>query len=72
MPLHCIAGNETIGFLRTAAQLSQPFWIGCGFVKPHLPHQFPDTWLDVVPALAEIELAENPYIPNNTVFKNGE
>jgi arylsulfatase A-like enzyme len=39
----------------------RPFWIGVGFVKPHMPHVFPKRFLDVVPALEETTLATNMY-----------
>jgi iduronate 2-sulfatase len=47
--------------LRTNGESGQPFWIGVGFVKPHMPHVFPAEFLDVVPATAEIEIATNQY-----------
>ena len=43
-----------------------PFWIGVGFVKPHMPHVFPAEFYDDVPALADIDLVSNGYAPNGT------
>jgi arylsulfatase A-like enzyme len=43
-----------------------PFWIGVGFVKPHMPHVFPAEFYEDVPALADIDLVANGYEPNGT------
>ena len=53
---------------RTDGQSGQPFWIGVGFVKPHMPHVFPEEFLDVVPQTADIEIATNQYMPKGTPF----
>ena len=37
-----------------------PFWLGVGFVKPHLPHVFPKKFGELVPSPSNIDLAPNP------------
>jgi iduronate 2-sulfatase len=54
--------------MRLRTGQGQPFWIGVGFVKPHMPHVFPAEFLDVVPPTAEIEIATNQYMPSGTPF----
>ena len=58
-------------FLASAAPLartgSQPFWIGVGFFKPHKPFIFPAELLQRMPALDEIQLAENGDTPRSMV-----
>ena len=46
-----------------AAQEAQPFWIGVGFVKPHMPHVFPAEYLDMVPPNEDIVLAKHQLPP---------
>ena len=41
----------------------KPFWIGVGFVKPHMPHVFPSKYLEQVPKKADIQLCTNPLPP---------
>jgi len=48
---------------RAASAPVQPFWIGVGFVKPHMPHVFPAKYLDMVPPNEEIELAKHQLPP---------
>lgn len=49
---------------KAAAAPSTPFWIGVGFVKPHMPHVFPAKYLGMVPAQADIDVALHEYPPN--------
>lgn len=55
-----------LSFLRKAAAQRNasgtPFWLGVGFVKPHLPHVFPKKFGELVPAVADIELPPNPNV----------
>ena len=66
--LEALAGAKTA--LANASALrqahGQPFWIGVGFVKPHMPHVFPARFYDDIPALADIDLVANGYEPNGT------
>ena len=65
---HTYPDVQTLGiakeYLRQAAEdRSTPFWIGVGFVKPHMPHVFPATYLDNVPARDAIAVAKNQAPP---------
>jgi hypothetical protein len=54
-------------FLRRASAqrntTGQPFWLGVGFVKPHIPHVYPKRFGDLVPAPADIDLPAHPDFP---------
>lgn len=50
--------------LRECAQRDQPFWLGVGFSKPHLPFVAPKKYWDLYDP-ATIELAPNPYPPRD-------
>ena len=67
-PKHVYPDVETLtiakSLLGQAKNGSVPFWIGVGFVKPHMPHVFPAKYLDVVPALENIQLAAHPLPPS--------
>eukprot|EP00936_MAST-01D_sp_MAST-1D-sp1_P002428 g2428.t1 len=71
-PNHSFPDLETLALAKsaltnaTADPTGKPFWIGVGFVKPHMPHVFPASFYDDVPALADIEIAANTYPPNGT------
>jgi hypothetical protein len=67
--------NETLttaqGFLRDAQQTAAAnaqakFWLGVGFVKPHMSQAFPEGFLAQVPAESEIVLATNQTNPIDT------
>merc|ERR1712150_210388 len=57
-------------FLREGARnytkKGTPFWLGVGFVKPHEPQVFPESYLDLIPAFDDIRLAKNNYSPIDT------
>ena len=38
-----------------------PFWLGVGFVKPHLPHVFPKKFGELVPSPSNIDLTGRRY-----------
>ena len=56
--------EKTIKDLRRLAKLEQPFFLACGFVRPHLPFYAPKKYWDLYKADA-IELADNRYKPKN-------
>ena len=66
-----------LGFLRKASAQRNasgtPFWLGVGFVKPHLPHVFPKKFGELVPATADIDLPPNPNVRPSTLgtFRSG-
>lgn len=47
-----------------AAQPDKPFWLGVGFVKPHLPFVAPKKYWDMYDP-REIQLARNPFPPKD-------
>ena len=38
----------------------RPFFVGCGFHKPHAPHHAPKEFFDMLPDYPEIPLPSNP------------
>lgn len=46
------------------AKKNQPFWLGVGFIKPHLPFVAPKKYWDLYDP-AKIQLATNPYRPKD-------
>ena len=48
--------------LREIAKKNQPFWLGIGFLKPHLPFVAPKKYWDLYDP-AKIALAPNPFPP---------
>ena len=50
--------------LRANQKRDQPFWLGVGFIRPHLPFVAPKKYWDLYDA-AKIELAPNPFRPEN-------
>jgi iduronate 2-sulfatase len=56
--------DSCIGQLNAAAALSRPFFVGCGFHKPHVPWEFPHEFLDHFPSdLEDIPLADDTHAP---------
>lgn len=50
--------------LKELAKKDQPFFMGLGYIKPHLPFAAPKKYWDLYDR-AEIPLSPNPYIPEN-------
>lgn len=48
---------------RAANDTSKPFWLGVGFVKPHMPHVFPARFLDMIAPKEDIKVAKNQLPP---------
>lgn len=61
--------------LRQCAERKQPFWLGVGFIRPHLPFVAPQKYWDLYDP-AKIALAPNPYPPRGApeyaVLSGGE
>jgi hypothetical protein len=72
--IHLLPDNTTLttaqGFLEDARQeylkSGRKFWLGVGFVKPHMSQAFPEAFLSDVPAQSEIVLAQNQTNPVGT------
>ncbi|XP_065191322.1 iduronate 2-sulfatase-like [Sycon ciliatum] len=66
--------NEALRRMRYAVHnLSQPFFLGVGFHKPHLPFRAPDGFIELYPAAENVTLARNKTWPRNapTIAWNG-
>jgi hypothetical protein len=59
-----VISSDAVVKLRLAAYntatTGQPFFLATGFRKPHLAFRFPQPWLDELPPMEEIEVAEHP------------
>ena len=55
---------KAIETLRRLKEMDQPFFLGVGFVKPHLPVTCPQKYWDLYPA-DSIKLPDNYYPPKN-------
>lgn len=55
---------KTIEDLRRLKKEGKPFFLGCGFVKPHLPFYAPKKYWDLYKR-KELKLADNRYRPKN-------
>lgn len=53
-------------YLSEASNSSRPFWLGVGFVKPHMPHVFPEKFLEMIPVEKDVMVASNMYPPNGS------
>ncbi len=51
-----------VAALRECAKKDQPFWLGVGFIRPHLPFVAPKKYWDLYDP-AKIQLAPNPFTP---------
>ena len=56
--------DKTITDLKRLAKMDQPFFLACGFVRPHLPFYAPKKYWDMYQR-QEIELANNRYKSKN-------
>lgn len=56
--------EKTIRDLQRLAGQDEPFFLACGFVKPHLPFVAPKTYWDLYPP-ETIRLPENMYFPRD-------
>lgn len=56
--------DKTVNDLRRLAKMDKPFFMACGFVRPHLPFYAPKKYWDLYDRDG-IELAGNPYRPKN-------
>ena len=57
-------GNKTIADLKRMKKNSKPFFLACGFIKPHLPFYSPKKYWDLYDR-ASLELADNRERPKN-------
>jgi len=64
-----------VAALRECAKKDRPFWLGVGFIRPHLPFVSPKKYWDLYDP-AKIELAPNPFkakgAPDYAVLPGGE
>lgn len=56
--------DRIIELLREFKQKDKPFFLGCGFIKPHLPFVAPKKYFDLYP-LASVKLPDNCFNPKN-------
>ncbi len=56
--------DMAVAALREIAAKKQPFWLGVGFIRPHLPFVAPKKYWDLYDP-AKIRLAPNPFRPRN-------
>ncbi len=56
--------DMAINALRELKEKKQPFWLGVGFIRPHLPFVSPKKYWDMYDAKT-IELAPNPFRPKD-------
>jgi iduronate 2-sulfatase len=67
--------KKAIEYLRELKDNDQPFFLGVGFLKPHLPFNAPKKYWDMYDRDG-IQLADNPYFPedapDNAKFNWGE
>jgi iduronate 2-sulfatase len=62
--------DKTISDLRRLANTNTPFFIGCGFNRPHLPFNAPKKYWDLYNA-QELTIADNRFFPVNAPKKLG-
>lgn len=56
--------DKTVKDLQRLARMDKPFFLACGFVRPHLPFYAPKKYWDMYNK-EKIELADNRYKPKN-------
>jgi iduronate 2-sulfatase len=56
--------EKTIEDLKRMKELGKPFFLSCGFIRPHLPFNAPKKYWDLYDR-EEIALADNQYRPKN-------
>ena len=56
--------DKTIKDMRRLKKMGKPFFLACGFVRPHLPFYAPKKYWDMYKP-DEIEIAENRFKPKN-------
>jgi arylsulfatase A-like enzyme len=56
--------HKTVRDLQRLAGMNRPFFLACGFVRPHLPFYAPKKYWDLYDR-DDIEIAENRYKPEN-------
>ncbi|NOX55458.1 MAG: sulfatase [Planctomycetes bacterium] len=56
--------NKTLADLRRLAKLDQPFFLACGFYRPHLPFVAPKRYWDLYPE-EEVKLPDNMFFPRD-------
>lgn len=56
--------DMAIAALREIAEKGQPFWLGVGFIRPHLPFVAPKKYWDLYDP-EKIDLAPNPFRPRH-------
>ena len=58
------SADHAVEFLKNMSTTpsEQPFFLGVGFHKPHIPLKFPAEYLDIYP-LSDIDIAPNSYMP---------
>ncbi len=61
-----ITAEKTIADLERLAKTGEPFFLGCGFVKPHLPFNAPKKYWDLY-SRDEIKVPENFVLLNNSI-----
>lgn len=59
-----LVAEQTISDLRKFKESGEPFFLGCGFIRPHLPFYAPKKYWDLYDE-ESIPLADNPYRPKN-------
>lgn len=59
-----IVAEQTIADLKKFKESGEPFFLACGFIRPHLPFYAPKKYWDLYDE-ASIPLASNPFRPHN-------